>query len=70
MRVTLELAERTPACACGGYIDAGERLDTVDGVCGTAPAWWVACPDCGRALGPARRYPIRQALRALTGAHR
>jgi len=65
MKITKALADATPACACRGYVEAGDTLETVDGTCGIAPAWWVACPDCGSAIGPARRYPISKAIKAL-----
>lgn len=65
MKITKALAQATPACACGGYIEAGDDLRGVDGTCNDRPAWWVECPDCGNALGPARRYPIKDALKIL-----
>lgn len=65
MKVTKELAEVTPACNCRGYIETGDKLEIIDGTCGNARAWWVACPDCGRAIGSAMRYPIAKALKTL-----
>lgn len=65
MKVTKELAEKTPACACRGYVEQGEKLETVDGQDGMSRAWWVACPDCGSALGHAMCYPISKALQRL-----
>lgn len=58
MRITTTLAKATPACACGGYIEAGDTLGIVEGTWSDLPAWWVECPDCGNAIGLARRYPV------------
>ena len=59
MKVSAKLAKETPTCPCGGYVDAGDKLETIDGTCKDRPAWWVACPDCGKALGHAH---IRTAM--------
>lgn len=53
MKITKQLADETPVCACRGYVEAGEALQTVIGTDNGQPAWWVACPDCGSALGSA-----------------
>lgn len=58
MKITKEMAEATPVCACGGYVEAGDTLKTVAGTCNDRPAWWVECPDCGNALGNAHRENI------------
>ena len=52
--VTKALAATTPVCACRGYLTPGARLGVVWGTCDDQPAWWVACPDCGSALGQAQ----------------
>lgn len=58
MRISHMLANITPVCPCRGYIEAGHQLRTVAGSVGNTPAWWVACPDCGNALGQAMAYPV------------
>ena len=65
MKATRSLVDQTPACNCRGAIDTGDIISTVHGTCGGEPAWWVACPDCGRNIGAAHRYPMGKAIRSL-----
>ena len=59
------LANITPACNCGDYIQEGQELNWVAGDSNDQPAWWVACPTCNRTLGCAIRYPVIASKSAL-----
>lgn len=66
MKISRMLANITPVCACRGYVEAGHTLKIVAGRSGERKAWWVACPDCGNALGRAMSYPVLTTETALT----
>jgi len=66
MIVSQMLANITPACRCGGYIEKGETLQTVRGSAGMKQMWWVACPDCGSTLGRALEHPVTASPEILT----
>lgn len=65
MKISKMLANITPACNCRGYIEEGQRLETVRGQASGQPQWWVTCPDCGTSLGKSFDYPVISSETAL-----
>lgn len=51
IKVSASLSAMLPRCACGSVYCAGDTLQYIDGCRDVEEGSWVACPDCGSAIG-------------------
>jgi hypothetical protein len=68
MKISKELADETPVCRCGSYVEGGDILFWLDGRVAQEDMWWVMCPGCHGALGWAHPYPKGEYMESLKAA--